>query len=254
MRFGEGKEVVKIFADLRVPVGVINAEDKFFQALDGVGDPEEKREAITQTFYKKVFGGLVREVEAKFLLQGTNLTDIDETIAGIKRQHNILEQLGIDTVKEYGYTVIEPLVQLRKDGVRLVAKALGLPEEIYNRPPFPGPALATRAMGPVTKEKVELVRRATTIMEEVLKDVDYFQSMAILHEDRVTGIVNNKRKFGNIIEIRCWASTDARTGDPIAIPHDTLFRLGDEIPQMIPDVVNVVYCITRKPPVTMEAF
>lgn len=253
MRLGEADQVVKIFSDLGVVVEVVDAQDEFFAALDGVTDPEEKREAVIQIFYKDVFGKLVKKSNAKCLLQGTNLTDIEETVAGIKRQHNVFEQLGIDPKEAFGYQIIEPLVQLRKPAVREVARALGLPEEICNRPPFPGPALATRIIGPVTKEKIELIRRATMIVEEKLGSFKPFQIIPFLHGDQVTGVVNGKRKFGKIIEIRCWESADARTAEPMAIPHEVLFWLGKEIPMMIPEVVNVVYGLTPKPPVTMEA-
>ena len=135
MREGEPQRIVSLFQDLGVPVELIDSRTEFFGALKGVTDPEEKREAITQAFYKDVFSRLVKESGATHLLQGTNYTDIEETVAGVKRQHNILEQLGIDTEQEYGYKVMEPLIQLRKTAVREVAKALGLPEEIHNRPP-----------------------------------------------------------------------------------------------------------------------
>jgi GMP synthase (glutamine-hydrolysing) len=147
MREDEPERIVSLFRGLGVPVELVDARPEFFGALKGVTDPEEKREAITQAFYKNVFHRLVKESGATHLLQGTNYTDIEETVAGVKRQHNILEQLGIDTEEEYGYKVLEPLIQLRKTGVRAVAKALGLPEEIHNRPPFPGPALAARIIG-----------------------------------------------------------------------------------------------------------
>ncbi|HRS22951.1 MAG TPA: ATP-binding protein, partial [Candidatus Woesebacteria bacterium] len=124
MRENEPKKVVALFKKLGIKVEKIDAREKFFQALKGITDPEEKREAITQTFYKDVFGRLVKERGIKFLLQGTILTDIEETKAGIKRQHNVLEQLGIDPQKAFGYRVIEPLVELRKDGVRRVARDL----------------------------------------------------------------------------------------------------------------------------------
>ena len=122
MREGESQEVVNRFLALGVTVEVIDARQSFFEALDGVIDPEEKREAITQTFYQQVFGKLVRKSGAKFLLQGTILTDVDETVAGIKRQHNVFEQLGIDPEEAFGYRIIEPLIQLRKDGVRKVGR------------------------------------------------------------------------------------------------------------------------------------
>src|SRR4030042_984709 len=145
MRQNEPKQVKSLFQSLGIPIEIIDARKHFFKTLKGITDPEEKREAITQTFYKKVFGELVVQSGAKYLLQGTILTDIDETVAGIKRQHKVFEQLGIDPQKAFGYKIIEPLVQIRKDGVRKVGKTLGLPESIYNRMPFPGPALAARA-------------------------------------------------------------------------------------------------------------
>ena len=169
MRQGEPERVAAIFRRLGVEIKILNAQDKFFKALKGITDPEEKREAITQTFYKDVFGKLVRLSGAKYLLQGTILTDIDETVAGIKRQHNVFEQLGIDPQKAFGYKIIEPLVELRKDGVRKVAQGVGLPKEIYQRMPFPGPALSARVIGEVTPEKIKVVRLATLITEEELR-------------------------------------------------------------------------------------
>ena len=118
MREGEPQRVVKTFADMGIPVELVDAKDEFLGALAGLTDPEKKRQAITDTFYARVFGRLVKESGAKFLLHGTILTDIEETVAGIKRQHNILSQLGIDTKEAYGYTVVEPLETLRKDDVR----------------------------------------------------------------------------------------------------------------------------------------
>jgi len=130
MREDEPQRIASLFKKLGVPVEIVDARKQFFNALAGLSDPEEKREAITRTFYKDEFGRLVKESGAKYLLQGTNYTDVEETVAGIKRQHNVLEQLGIDTQLQYGYKVIEPLIRLRKSAVREVAKALGLPETI----------------------------------------------------------------------------------------------------------------------------
>ena len=254
MREGESQYVVGVFQKLGVPVEVIDAKERFFSALKGVTDPEEKRDkGITQVFYKDVFGKLVRDCGAKCLLQGTNYTDVEETVAGVKRQHNILEQLGIDTQKVYGYKVIEPVLQLRKTGVRLVGKALGLPQEIYDRPPFPGPALATRVIGEVTPERVALVRAATKIVEDELRDTDAFQYLAILHEDMVTGVRDGKRDFGRQIEVRCWESTDAVVGTPTNLPFELLRKLADRITTEVPGVVSVTYNITAKPPSTIEA-
>ncbi len=253
MRKGEPEQVVSAFGELGVHVELIDARDEFFAALKGVTDPEEKREAVTQTFYKDVFGRLVRDSGAKFLLQGTILTDVDETAAGIKRQHNVFEQIGIDPEEAFGYQILEPLVQIRKDGVRRVAKALGLPESIWNRMPFPGPALAARVIGEVTPEKIETVRIANAITEEELADHDAFLKLAILHEDRVTGMREGRRDFGLQIEVRCWESVDAREGTPTEVPWSTLRRLSSRLVDEVPGVVSVTYNLATKPPSTMEA-
>ena len=253
MREGEPQRVAGLFRRLGVPVQVVDAKAEFFAALKGITDPEEKREAITQTFYKKVFGRIVRKSGAKHLLQGTILTDVDETLAGIKRQHNVFEQLGIDPQKAFGYRILEPLIQLRKDGVRKVGQALGLPAEIFRRIPFPGPALSARVIGEVTPERIATVRKATVVVERLLKGTGAFQYMAILHEDRVTGMRNGKRDFGNQIEVRCWDSLDARKATPTRLPFPVLEKLAREILREVPGVVSVTYNITGKPPSTIEA-
>ncbi|HUT52625.1 MAG TPA: ExsB family transcriptional regulator [bacterium] len=253
MRQGEPQLVAAVFRKLGVKVEIIDAKKQFFAALKGVTDPELKREAITQTFYKTVFGPLVKKSGTRFLLQGTNYTDVEETVAGIKRQHNILAQLGIDTEKAFGYVVLEPIIELRKTGVRRVARALGLPQEIYDRFPFPGPALSARVIGAVTPEKIVVVRAATKIVEDELKSSGAFQYLAILHEDKVTGIRNNKREFGLQIEVRCWESADAVVASPTPLPFRTLQKLADRIVTEVKGVVSVTYNITRKPPSTIEA-
>ena len=253
MREAEPEQVVGFFRELGVTVEVVDAREEFFAALKGVTDPEEKREAITQTFYKDVFGRLVRDSGARHLLQGTILTDVDETVAGIKRQHNVFEQLGIDPQEAFGYHIIEPLIQLRKDGVRKVGKALGLPVELFDRIPFPGPALAARVIGEVTPDRIETVRKATTIVERALRNTGAFQYMAILHEDRVTGMCDGRRDFGQQIELRCWDSVDARTATPTRLPFETLEELAAEIIRDVPGIVSVTYNIATKPPSTIEA-
>ena len=253
MRAGEPEYIVSLFKDMGVNVELVDSRKIFLDALKGLTDPEEKREAITSAFYKDEFGRLVRESGAKYLLQGTNFTDIEETVAGIKRQHNILEQLGIDPEERYGYKVMEPLIQIRKPAIRDLGKVLGLPEELYARPPFPGPALAARIIGEVTLERLETVKAATTIVEEELADSGAFQYLAILHEDRVVGMRDGKRDFGQQIEVRCWDSLDAKTGSATRLPFDVLERLGDRISGEVPGVVSVTYSITRKPPSTIEA-
>ncbi len=251
MREGEPQRVVDVFSSLGIPVELVDARDEFLSALSGLTDPEEKRQAVTDTFYSKVFGRLVKESGAKFLLHGTILTDIEETVAGIKRQHNILAQLGIDTQADYGYSVIEPLKTLRKDGVREVCKYLELPAEITHRIPFPGPALAARIVGEITPKRLETVRAATTIVEEELADSGAFQYLAVLLNDYATGIREDKREFGQIIVVRCIESTDARTATVTELPWDKLNRISERITQ-IDGINRCLYDLTPKPPATVE--
>jgi GMP synthase (glutamine-hydrolysing) len=253
MREGEPERVVGTFKKLGVKVEVVDARKEFFAALKGVTDPEQKREAITQTFYKNVFGKIVQSGGAKFLLQGTILTDVEETVAGIKRQHNVFEQMGIDPQQAFGYRILEPLIQLRKDGVRKVGRALGLPAETFGRIPFPGPALSARVIGEATPERIGTVRKATAVVERMLKGTGAFQYLAILHEDRVTGMRKGKRDFGQQIEIRCWDSLDARIATPTKLPMDTLEKLAAAILKEVPGIVSVTYNIAPKPPSTIEA-
>jgi GMP synthase (glutamine-hydrolysing) len=253
MRGGESEQVADLFRKLGVAVEIVEARKEFFAALKGITDPEKKREAITQTFYRNVFGRLVKESGAKHLLQGTILTDVDETVAGIKRQHNVFEQLGIDAQEAFGYRILEPLIQLRKDGVRKVGKALGLPTEVFERIPFPGPALSARVIGEVTPERIETVRKATAVVERLLKASRACQYLAILHEDRVTGMRDGRRDFGQQVEVRCWDSVDARTATPTQLSFKTLENLAQEIIREVPGIVSVTYNIASKPPSTIEA-
>jgi GMP synthase (glutamine-hydrolysing) len=134
-----------------------------------------------------------------------------------------------------------------------VGKAMGLPAEIYDRPPFPGPALAARVIGEVTPQRVAIVRKATAIVDEELKGTKAFQWLAILHEDKVTGLRGNKRDFGLQVELRCWNSTDAVTATPTRISFEKLTKMADRITDEVPGVVSVTYNVTKKPPSTIEA-
>ena len=252
MRAGEPQRTVRVFADMDIPVRLVDARAEFLAALKGLTDPEQKRQAVTDTFYRDVFGRLVTESGAKFLLHGTILTDIEETVAGIKRQHNILAQVGIDPQSEYGYQVVEPLKTLRKDGVREVARVLGLPKEVAERIPFPGPALATRIVGEVTGQRLATVRAATSIVEEELADSGAFQYMAVLLNDCATGIRDGKREFAQIIVVRCIHSADAREATAAELPWEKLHRLCGRITTEVPDVNRCLYDLTPKPPAAIE--
>jgi len=151
--------------------------------------------------------------------------------------------MGIDPEEKYGYQVLEPLATLRKDGVREVAKLLGLPAKLAERIPFPGPALATRIVGEITEPRLATVRAATTIVEEELGDSGAFQYMAVLLNDRATGIRDGKREFGEIIVVRSI--------DPVEIPWETLHRICRRITS-INGVNRCLYDLTPKPPATIE--
>ncbi|MGQ9673331.1 MAG: glutamine-hydrolyzing GMP synthase [Candidatus Aminicenantales bacterium] len=251
MREGEPETVRKVFEELGIRVRSIDAQDEFFASLAGKYDPEEKRKAFRQTFYS-VFGREVKKSGARFLVQGTIAADVIETKDGVKTQHNILEQIGIDPEKKFGFRVVEPIKELFKPDVRRVAKALGLPESVYGRMPFPGPGLMARVLGEVTPERVALVRRATRIVEEEARRFKPFQAFAVLLSDRGTGVVEGKRKFGDIIIIRSVESRDAMRARPTALPWDVLMKMARRLVKEIPSVTRVAYELTPKPPATIE--
>jgi len=251
MREGEPQQVQGIFADLGIKVDIVDAADEFFAALKGLIDPELKRKAFRNTFYS-VFGREVKNSGARYLIQGTIAADIIETKGGIKTQHNILEQIGIDPEAGYGYKVVEPIKDLFKPGVREVAEAVGLPEEIHQRMPFPGPGLATRVVGEVTPERVARVRKATTIVEQEILHLKPFQAFAVLLSDMGTGVEDGKRKFGDIVIVRSVESKDAMTAEPSHVPWEVLQKVAGRIVTEIPQVVRVAYELTPKPPATIE--
>ena len=253
MREREPESVVEIFKRIGLTVHLIEAQEEFFRALKGIIDPEEKRKAFRNIFYI-VLGRAVKESGATFLLQGTIAADISETRRGVKTQHNILEQIGIDP-QIYGFQVIEPLRELYKDGVREVAKALGLPQEIFERMPFPGPGLATRIIGEVTPERVAVVRKAVKIVEEEVEPLKPFQAFAVLLSDQATGVTGSeegRRSFGDIIAIRSVESRDAIRAEVTEIPWELLKKIQKRIVAEIPSVNKVLYDLTPKPPSTIE--
>jgi GMP synthase (glutamine-hydrolysing) len=250
MRVKEPSDVTSLLKKRHVRTKLVNVKDEFFAALRGLEDPEEKRKAFRDTFYK-VLGRVVKESGARFLIQGTIAADIVETKGGIKTQHNVLSQIGIDP-KQYELDIIEPLKELYKPQVRLVGRKLGLPPSMYRRMPFPGPGLATRILGEVTPERVEIVRRATAIVEEEIKKYKPFQALAVLLKDQATGVKAGGRAFGHIIAIRSVESSNAMTAQPSKIPWRSLEKMRNRILKYIPSVVKVMYDLTPKPPSTIE--
>jgi GMP synthase (glutamine-hydrolysing) len=249
-REGEPEFVLKTLKSLGIKTKFVDAKEEFFAVFKGKTDAEEKRKAFRDKFYKTL-GKAAREEKIDFIAQGTIKADVIETVKGIKSQHNVLEQIGIDP-EIYGYKILEPLKELFKPDVRKVARELGLPKEISERMPFPGPALSLRVLGEVTPEKVAVVRKATEIVEEETKDLGTFQNFAVLHNDKATGIKNGERVYGNIITVRIVDSEDAVTAKARKVPYEVLMRISKRITGEIPSVVRCLYDITDKPPSTIE--
>ncbi len=249
-REGEPEFVMATLKKLGIKANYIDAKAEFFEVFKGKTDAEEKRKAFRDKFYKTL-GKAAKEAKIRFMAQGTIKADILETKGGIKSQHNVLSQIGINP-ETYGYKILEPLRELFKPEVRMVARELGLPSEISERMPFPGPALSLRVLGEVTPEKIAIVRKATEIVEQETMGLGTFQNFAVLHNDKATGIKNGARVYGNIITVRIVESTDAVTAKAKEVPYSTLRKICDRITGEIPSVVRCLYDLTDKPPSTIE--
>jgi len=245
MRKGETRRISEIFGHLGVRV--IDAGEEFITALAGEADPEKKRKIIGEKFIR-VFEREARATGAKYLLQGTIYPDCIESEGGIKSHHNVG---GMPLSMEFS-KVIEPLRELYKDEVREVAEALGLPNEIAHRMPFPGPGLSVRVVGAVTREAIEVVREANAIVEDVLVEkYRPWQCLAAL-VGLGTGVKGDNRLHGWIVAVRAVNSRDGMTADPIEISWEDLAEIQGRITSTIPAVSRVVYDITPKPPATIE--
>jgi GMP synthase (glutamine-hydrolysing) len=251
MRENDERKARRELKTLGINLKTMDAQRDFFKALKGKEDPEKKRKAFRQEFYQTL-GRAVKRNKAESLIQGTIAADIIETKAGIKTQHNILGQIGIDPRKRFGFKVVEPLRELFKYQVREVAKEMGFSSRVYKQMPFPGPGLATRVIGEVTPQRVKILRRATTIVEEEIAKLKPFQALAVLLNDKATGMKNKKRVFGNIIVIRSVESKDAMTASVTKVPWQILEKIRDRILSEIPEVIKVLFDITPKPPSTIE--
>jgi GMP synthase (glutamine-hydrolysing) len=249
-REGEPDFVVKTLKNLGARTKYVDAKKEFFEVFKGKTDAEEKRKGFRDKFYKTL-GKAAKEEKIKFIVQGTIKADVLETVGGIKSQHNVLEQIGINP-EIYGYKILEPLRELFKPDVRKVARELGLPKEVSERMPFPGPALSLRVLGEVTPERVAIVRKATEIVEEETRKLGTFQNFAVLHNDKATGIKAGKRVYGNIITVRIVESEDAVTAKASQVSYEVLMRISARITGEIPSVVRCLYDVTNKPPSTIE--
>jgi GMP synthase (glutamine-hydrolysing) len=263
MRKGETEQVEKDFvAATGVQLKVVDAEERFLTALKGVSDPEEKRKIIGREFIR-VFEQAQVEIiadegpEVAFLVQGTLYPDEVESVGGtgtanIKSHHNVG---GLP--EDLEFELIEPLRKLFKDEVRMVGQELGLPDEIVQRQPFPGPGLGIRIVGEVTKERLDLLREADAIAREELTaaglDRDIWQCPVVLLADvRSVGVQGDGRTYGHPIVLRPVSSEDAMTADWSRLPYDVLARISTRITNEVADVNRVVLDVTSKPPGTIE--
>lgn len=245
MRKGETSRIKETFKYMNLRV--VDAKDRFISALKGAADPEAKRKIIGETFIR-VFEEEARKIDARYLIQGTIYPDRIESEGGIKSHHNVG---GLPSVIDFD-AIVEPLCDLYKDEVREVARALGLPRELSERMPFPGPGLSVRIIGEVTPEKLEVVRQANAIVEEELVE-EYlpWQAFAALLE-KGTGVKGDVRVHGWIIAVRAVESRDGMTAEAMELPWSVLKRIESRITSEIPSVSRVVYDLTPKPPATIE--
>ena len=265
LREGEKEQVERDYvAATGIRLVTESAEDVFLSALAGVSDPEQKRKIIGREFirsFEKAEQKLIAEAKAdnrpiKFLVQGTLYPDVVESgggaTAGIKSHHNVG---GLP--EDLQFELIEPLRELFKDEVRAIGAELGLPDEIVSRQPFPGPGLGIRIVGEVTKERLDLLRKADAIVREELseagKDAEIWQCPVVLLADvRSVGVQGDGRSYGHPIVLRPVSSEDAMTADWSRLPYDLLAKISNRITNEVPDVNRVVLDITSKPPGTIE--
>ena len=250
MRKNEAEEIYKIFKeDMRLNLKIINAKDLFLKELKGVDDPEEKRKIIGRLFIE-VFEKVAEENGEEVLVQGTIAPDWIESEGDIKTHHNIALPSGM--VLE----VVEPLRELYKDEVRILAKELGLPDKIANRQPFPGPGLAVRILGEITEEKLEVCREANAIVEEEIEkeglDKELWQYFAAVLDTKATGVKGDIREYNWVVAVRFVESLDAMTASVPELPFSVLKRISKRITSEVPNVARVVLDITDKPPATIE--
>ena len=241
MRADEAPSVEKALGALGITLEVFPVAPRFFQALAGVTDPEEKRRRFRETFYA-VLAEILAEKGAQALVQGTIAADVAETQAAVKTHHNVLD-LGPE-VWPKELVVLEPLRELLKPEVRELARYLGLPQEFLRRRPFPGPGLAVRVVGEVTPERVELLRQATRIVEEETADLPAFQAFPILLAEKATGVRAGTRHYGEVLVLRFVSSLDALSAEPLALPWEKLQGLVGRLLRELPTLSRVLYDLT----------
>ena len=256
MRLNEGTQVIETFEqNFGVRLIHVQAGERFLAALSGITEPETNRKIIGELLIRVFEEAQTQAGEAKYLLQGTLYPDIIESGGGhastIKSHHNVG---GLpENIK---FDLIEPLRHLFKDEVRAVGRQLGLPDEIIERQPFPGPGLAVRIIGEVTATKVATLQQADFIVRDELRKADLeheiWQSFAVLPDIRTVGVMGDERTYGHLVIIRAVTSEDAMTADWARISHEVLETMSNRIINRVPGVNRVAYDITSKPPGTIE--
>jgi len=252
MREGETKSLQEVFQNhYKMNVVIIDAKQEFLKALKGITDPEQKRKLIGRVFIE-VFEKEAKAAGAKFLVQGTIYPDVIES-AGSKLSQKIKSHHNVGGLPEnMKLVLVEPLRNFYKDQVKIIGRILGLPNEIINRQPFPGPGLAVRIIGEVTNEKLEILRKADAIVQEELKDVDLWQAFAVFTGIKTTGVRGDEGVYGETIAIRAIEAKDAMSANFAKLPYELLEKISTRIVNEVKEVNRVVYDITTKPPATME--
>lgn len=248
LRQGEADYVQRTFKN-RLNLRFVDSSQEFFGKLQGVKDPEEKRKIIGEKFIR-VFERVAEEVGADFLVQGTIAPDWIESHGDIKSHHNLALPHGM--VLE----LVEPIRELYKDEVRIVGSKLGLPDEMVNRQPYPGPGLAVRIAGQITLDKIEICRKANAIVEDEVQkaglDKTLWQYFAVLTNTKVTGVKGDIRDYGYLVVIRMVESLDAMTAHVPELPWDLIKTISQRITAEIPEVTHVALSLSDKPPSTIE--
>lgn len=257
LRKNEPEYVIDSFKKLGVDVRYIDASDMFLGRLRGVADPEEKRKIIGHTFID-VFKDIANEFSGvEFLAQGTLYPDVIESVsvkgpsAAIKSHHNVG---GLP--KDLNFKLIEPLRELFKDEVRKLGRELGIDEKFIGRHPFPGPGLAIRIIGEITKDRLELLRNADVIVQQEIQNSglynDVWQAFAVLLPINSVGVMGDKRTYSRVVAIRVVESIDGMTADWYKLPYEVLNNIANRIINEVEGVNRVVYDISSKPPATIE--
>ncbi|HLE75782.1 MAG TPA: glutamine-hydrolyzing GMP synthase [Candidatus Bathyarchaeia archaeon] len=256
MREGEPEAVRNAFQKFRINLVMADAQKRFMEKLRGVTDPEKKRKIIGEEFIR-VFEEIAENAGAEYLIQGTIYPDRIESgfrkhSDKIKTHHNVA---GLPAKIKFK-KILEPLRDLYKDEVRKVAKMLGLPNEIVNRQPFPGPGLAVRIIGELTAEKVKVAKKADRIVREEIEKSglaeNLWQYFAVLTDTKATGVKGDARAYGYVVAVRAAESREAMTASFAKIPYQILEKISTRITNEVPEVTRVVYDVTHKPPATIE--